>query len=111
MSEVLPAIGSLVEGPSAYGHLSGRANLALIDAAGKSGGRRTRRQRIADTLDRVGLGGIDNRPVKRYSLGMRQRLGLAAALLRVTAAADPGRADQRPGPAGHPGDPGPARSS
>jgi ABC-type multidrug transport system ATPase subunit len=82
VSEVLPSIGSLVEGPSAYGHLSGRANLALIDAAGKSGSRRTRRKRIADTLDQVGLGGIDNRPVKRYSLGMRQRLGLAAALLR-----------------------------
>ena len=83
VAEVLPSIGSLVEGPSAYGHLSGRANLALIDAAGKSGSRRTRRSRIADTLDRVGLGGIDNRPVKRYSLGMRQRLGLAAALLRT----------------------------
>jgi ABC-2 type transport system ATP-binding protein len=63
--------------------LSGRANLALIDAAGKSGSRRTRGSRIAATLDRVGLGGIDNRPVKRYSLGMRQRLGLAAALLRT----------------------------
>jgi ABC-2 type transport system ATP-binding protein len=83
VSEVLPSIGSLVEGPSAYGHLSGRANLALIDAAGVAGSRRTRRQRITDTLDRVGLGGIDNRPVKRYSLGMRQRLGLAAALLRT----------------------------
>ena len=82
-AEVLPSIGSLVEGPSAYGHLSGRANLALIDAAGKSGSRRTRPSRIADTLDRVGLAGIDNRPVKRYSLGMRQRLGLAAALLRT----------------------------
>jgi ABC-type multidrug transport system ATPase subunit len=86
VAEVLPSIGSLVEAPSAYGHLSGRANLALIDAAGpaagRAGGRRGRRQRIADTLDRVGLGGIDNRPVKRYSLGMRQRLGLAAALLR-----------------------------
>jgi ABC-2 type transport system ATP-binding protein len=54
-----------------------------MDAAGKSGSRRTRRSRIAATLDRVGLGGIDNRPVKRYSLGMRQRLGLAAALLRT----------------------------
>jgi len=83
VSEVLPSIGALVEGPSSYGHLSGRANLALIDAAGKSGSRRTRRRRITDTLDRVGLGGIDNRPVKRYSLGMRQRLGLAAALLRT----------------------------
>jgi ABC-type multidrug transport system ATPase subunit len=82
VSEVLPLVGSLVEGPSAYGHLSGRANLALIDAAGKSGSRRTRRTRIDDTLARVGLGGIDSRPVRRYSLGMRQRLGLAAALLR-----------------------------
>ena len=83
VAEVLPSIGALVEGPSAYGHLSGRANLALIDAAGQEGSRRTRRSRIAATLDRVGLGGIDNRPVKRYSLGMRQRLGLAAALLRT----------------------------
>jgi ABC-type multidrug transport system ATPase subunit len=82
VSEVLPSIGSLVEGPSAYGHLSGRANLALIDAAGKAGGRRTRRRRIGTALERVGLAGIDGRPVKRYSLGMRQRLGLAAALLR-----------------------------
>ena len=82
VADVLPSIGSLVEGPSAYGHLSGRANLALIDAAGTAS-RRTRQHRIADTLDRVGLGGIDNRPVKRYSLGMRQRLGLAAALLRT----------------------------
>jgi ABC-2 type transport system ATP-binding protein len=82
VAEVLPAVGSLVEGPSAYGHLSGRANLALIDAAGKSGGRRTRRTRIATALERTGLAGIDDRPVKRYSLGMRQRLGLAAALLR-----------------------------
>jgi ABC-2 type transport system ATP-binding protein len=33
-------------------------------------------------LDRVGLGGVDSRPVRAYSLGMRQRLGIAAALLR-----------------------------
>jgi ABC-2 type transport system ATP-binding protein len=93
VGDVLPSVGALVEGPSSYGHLSGRANLALMDAAGGSrarggpagsgGGRRTRRRRIEDTLERVGLGGIDNRPVKRYSLGMRQRLGLAAALLRA----------------------------
>jgi len=83
VSEVLPQVGALVESPSGYGHLSGRANLALIDAAGRAGPRRTRRRRIAEALDRVGLGGVDNRAVKKYSLGMRQRLGLAAALLRA----------------------------
>ncbi len=85
VAEVLPQIGSLVEAPSAYGHLSGRANLALIDAAGAGpgGGRRGRRKRIATALERVGLGRIDDRPVRKYSLGMRQRLGLAAALLRT----------------------------
>jgi ABC-2 type transport system ATP-binding protein len=83
LGRVLPQVGGLVEGPSAYGHLSGRANLALLDAAGPGGTRRTRRARVAEALDRVGLGGIDRRPVKTYSLGMRQRLGLAAALLRA----------------------------
>jgi ABC-type multidrug transport system ATPase subunit len=82
-AEVLPQIGSLIEGPAAYGHLSGRANLALLDAAGAAGSRRTRKQRIAEALERVGLAGIDGRAVKKYSLGMRQRLGLAAALLRA----------------------------
>jgi ABC-type multidrug transport system ATPase subunit len=82
VAEVLPQIGALVEGPSCYGHLSGRANLALIDASGASRGLRRRRQRISDALEHVGLAGVDNRPVKKYSLGMRQRLGLAAALLR-----------------------------
>jgi ABC-type multidrug transport system ATPase subunit len=80
---VLPQIGSLVEGPSAYGHLSGQANLALLDAAGPGGSRRTRKKRIAEALDQVGLGGVDHRAVRKYSLGMRQRLGLAAALLRT----------------------------
>jgi ABC-type multidrug transport system ATPase subunit len=80
-AEVLPRVGSLVEGPSAYPHLSGRANLALIDASG-AGARRDRKARIGAALDQVGLGGIDGRAVGKYSLGMRQRLGLAAALLR-----------------------------
>ena len=82
VGDVLPQIGALVEGPSCYGHLSGRANLALLDASGRASSRRTRRRRITEALDRVGLGGVDNRAVKKYSLGMRQRLGLAAALLR-----------------------------
>src|SRR3954447_20962119 len=39
-TEVLPEVGALVEGPSAYGHLPGRANLALLDAAGPRSNRR-----------------------------------------------------------------------
>jgi ABC-2 type transport system ATP-binding protein len=81
--QVLPQVGALVEGPAAYAQLDGRTNLALLDAAGGRGGRSTRRRRIEETLDRVGLGGIDKRPVRAYSLGMRQRLGLAAAILRT----------------------------
>ncbi|MEV6848562.1 ABC transporter ATP-binding protein [Actinoplanes sp. NPDC051411] len=80
--EVLPDIGALVEGPGAYGNLNGRTNLALFDAAGPGSRRRNRRRRVGEALERVGLGGIDRRPVKAYSLGMRQRLGLAGALLR-----------------------------
>jgi ABC-type multidrug transport system ATPase subunit len=83
LKAVLPEVGTLVEGPAAYGHMSGRANLALVDASGPGGRRRTRRARIDEALERVGLGGVDRRPVKAYSLGMRQRLGLAAALLRA----------------------------
>ena len=82
--EVLPQIGALIEEPAAYPHLSGRANLALLDAAGPGGrtARRTRGKRIDEALEQVGLAGVGRRPVKAYSLGMRQRLGLAAALMR-----------------------------
>ncbi|HMA46032.1 MAG TPA: ABC transporter ATP-binding protein [Frankiaceae bacterium] len=79
---VLPRVGAIVEGPAFYKHLSGRANLAVVDAAGPGGPRRTRPRRVAQALERVGLESVDDRPVKAYSLGMRQRLGLAAALLR-----------------------------
>ena len=82
--EVLPQIGALIEEPAAYPHLSGRANLALLDGAGPGGraARRTRRRRVDEALEQVGLAGVGRRPVKTYSLGMRQRLGLAAALIR-----------------------------
>ena len=80
---VLPRVGALIEGPAAYGHLSGRTNLSMLDAAGPGGSRRSRRRRVEDTLEQVGLARVGRRPVKHYSLGMRQRLGLAAALLRT----------------------------
>jgi ABC-2 type transport system ATP-binding protein len=87
-SRVLPRVGTLVEGPAAYGHLSGSANLRLYDAsarmpAGPGGGsRRTRSRRVREVLELVGLAAVGRRPVSAYSMGMRQRLGLAAALLR-----------------------------
>ena len=86
--DVLPQVGALVEGPAAYGHLSGLANLVLVDASGRrpggplGGGRRDRSDRARRALDVVGLGEVGRRPVRAYSLGMRQRLGLASALLR-----------------------------
>ncbi|CAN5141183.1 ABC transporter ATP-binding protein [soil metagenome] len=80
--DALPEVGALVEQPAGYGHLSGRTNLKLHDAAGAGGPRRTRRVRVEQALDLVGLSGVDRRPLHAYSLGMRQRLGLAAALLR-----------------------------
>jgi ABC-type multidrug transport system ATPase subunit len=82
--QVLPQIGALIEEPAAYLHLSGRTNLALFDAAGPGGrsARRTRDKRIDEVLEQVGLAGVGRRPVKAYSLGMRQRLGLAGALMR-----------------------------
>ena len=80
--ENLGQTGALVEGPAFVGHLSGRANLRRLDAAGPGGARRDRRRRVGEVLEQVGLSGVDRRPVKAYSLGMRQRLGLAAALLR-----------------------------
>ena len=79
---VLPRVGALVEGPAAYRNLSGRRNLLLLDAAGPGGSRHDRGARVDATLTTVGLANVSRRRVRGYSLGMRQRLGLASALLR-----------------------------
>ncbi|MBV9594178.1 MAG: ABC transporter ATP-binding protein [Actinobacteria bacterium] len=78
---VLPHVGALVEGPAAYVHLSARRNLSLLDASGPNSKRPDRSARVDDALEQVGLGGVGRKHVRAFSLGMRQRLGLAAALL------------------------------
>jgi ABC-2 type transport system ATP-binding protein len=81
-SGVLPRVGALVDGPAFHPYLSGRDNLARLDAADLTVDARTSRRRIAEALDRVGLGAAATKRYRSYSLGMRQRLGLAGALLR-----------------------------
>ena len=82
LRSVLPRVGALVEGPAIYPFLSGRANLLRLDAADRHAASRTRRGRIDAALERVGLSHAADKKAHAYSLGMKQRLGIANALLR-----------------------------
>ncbi|WP_026540585.1 ABC transporter ATP-binding protein [Paenarthrobacter nicotinovorans] len=82
LAVVLPEVGALVEGPGFYPFLSGRGNLMRLDSADRHASSSTRRQRVNDALERVGLGHAAAKKVRTYSLGMKQRLGLANAMLR-----------------------------
>jgi ABC-2 type transport system ATP-binding protein len=79
---VLPRVGSLVEGPAFYPQLSGRANLARIDACDRTADPRTAAARIDAALERVGLLAAGKKRYRAYSLGMKQRLAIAASLLQ-----------------------------
>jgi ABC-2 type transport system ATP-binding protein len=78
----LSAVGALVEGPAFHPYLSGQANLRRLDAADLTSSARDSRTRVAHALERVGLTAAAGKRYRNYSLGMRQRLGIAAALLR-----------------------------
>jgi ABC-2 type transport system ATP-binding protein len=80
-ASVLPRVGALVEGPGFYPYLSGADNLRRLDSADRYAPSRTRSARVADALERVGLSAAAGKKVKAYSLGMKQRLGIANALL------------------------------
>ncbi|MGG3799288.1 ATP-binding cassette domain-containing protein [Metabacillus fastidiosus] len=74
--EALRKIGSLVESPSYYGHLTARENLEALRKI-----LQVPKNRIDEVLSIVRLTNDANRPVKGFSLGMKQRLGIAAAIL------------------------------
>jgi ABC-type multidrug transport system ATPase subunit len=78
---VLPAVGALVEGPAFHPYLSGRHNLLRLDAADRTADPRTAAERVTAALDRVGLLAAADKRYRAYSLGMRQRLAIAVALL------------------------------
>ncbi|MFD1212705.1 ABC transporter ATP-binding protein [Arthrobacter sp. GCM10027362] len=79
--DVLPRVGALVEGPAFYPFLSGTANLQRFDAADRRAPSASRNARVAEALERVGLAHAAGKKVRAYSLGMKQRLGIANALL------------------------------
>lgn len=80
-ASVLPRVGALVEGPAFAPYLSGTANLLRRDTADRMAPGRTRRRRVEAALERVGLSHAAGKHVRAYSLGMKQRLGIAGALL------------------------------
>lgn len=74
--EILKEVGSFIEAPAFYGNLSGEENLEIIrKILGLPG------SSVAEALDIVGLTQFRKRLAKKYSLGMKQRLGLAGALI------------------------------
>ncbi|MFE2758024.1 ABC transporter ATP-binding protein [Actinosynnema sp. NPDC059335] len=81
VAQALPHVGALVEGPGFHPFLSGRENLRRAAAFEPLLATGDIRQAVEDALERVGLAAAAHRRYRGYSLGMKQRLGLAAALL------------------------------
>ncbi|MBW0105857.1 ABC transporter ATP-binding protein [Pseudonocardia sp. KRD291] len=81
LSATLPDVGALVEGPGFHPFLSGRENLRRVAMTEPRLGRSEIAAAVETALERVGLAGAAGRRFRGYSLGMKQRLGLASALL------------------------------
>ena len=77
LHEVVRRVGSIVETPALFPTFSGRLNLELLATVQRIPGRR-----VDEVLDTVGLADRARHAVKTYSLGMRQRLAIAAALMK-----------------------------
>ncbi|MGH9020727.1 MAG: ABC transporter ATP-binding protein, partial [Acidimicrobiales bacterium] len=73
----LARVGAIVDEPRFHGHLTGRQNLQILAAARE----RAARDRIEPSLERVGIAHRADDKVSKYSMGMRQRLGVASCLL------------------------------
>ena len=69
-------LGALIENPSFYDHLTGYENLEIICSL-----KGIKKEEISKTLDLVGLSNVDKKKARNYSLGMKQRLGIAMALI------------------------------
>jgi len=82
IGDALPHVGALVEGPAFYPYISGRGNLHRYDSADRYADPATRDERVERALTTVGLQHAAEKKVHAYSLGMKQRLGIANALLQ-----------------------------
>lgn len=80
-AEALPHVGAMVEGPGFHPFLSGRENLSRVAVTEPLLASHDLRGAVGAALERVGLAAAADRRYRGYSLGMKQRLGLAAALL------------------------------
>jgi lantibiotic transport system ATP-binding protein len=74
--EILKSVGSMIESPSLYDHLNAEENLALLQKV-----YRCPKARIQTVLELTGIADTGNKKISQFSLGMKQRLGIAVALL------------------------------
>ena len=81
-AHALAKVGALVEGPAFHPYLTGWANLRRLDRMDETADPATHEERLSSALARVGLTAAANKKFRQYSLGMKQRLGIAAALLQ-----------------------------